>query len=132
MQARVLHQVLCGALQHLISRCSTAGTAVVTWDATDVYVGTRLVDVRTGGNQHWFVVYFGNGDNTGSTQTVQYNTQLQTLPFRADYALAWKANDSFSRLSTWNGSTWVTTDTSTYLQGTVLNRWAGATISSGA
>jgi len=32
---------------------------------------------------------------------------------------------------TWNGTTWVTADTSTYLQGTILQRWSGSSLSSG-
>ncbi|HMV68574.1 MAG TPA: MopE-related protein, partial [Myxococcota bacterium] len=84
-----------------------SGDAVVTWTETDLYLGTRLADVRTGGSQHWFVAYLGDGDGSGATTTIAYNTQQQALPFAADYAIAWKADDSYARLSTWNGAAWV-------------------------
>ena len=87
---------------------SSGGTTHVSWDDTNLYVAIDHPDVATGGTQHWFLIYMG-GDNAGTTAGVTFNTQQPTLGFEATHLLAWKADGSYDKFQSWNGSIWTET-----------------------
>lgn len=86
---------------------SSSGTSTwVSWDATDLYVAVNHPDVQTGGDQHWVLIYLGNGDGSAPYGPV-LNTQEPTLPFGASHVIRWKADDSYNSLMSWDGAGWV-------------------------
>jgi alpha-tubulin suppressor-like RCC1 family protein len=72
----------------------------LTWDAEFVYFATRHPDVSTGGFDHNFIAYFGNGTdraadaaNQGFTEGVTRNTQAPGLAVEAQTYFRWTADN---------------------------------------
>ena len=81
------------------------GETWATWDREFVYVGVRHPDVALGGSEHWLVVTFSDG-GTGAPEGPRIGTQAPRLACPAQYALRWKADDSYTDLQTWDGAAW--------------------------
>jgi hypothetical protein len=85
---------------------STSGMVTgLTWDPRRLYLGAKGVDVRTGGSNHTFVAYFGDGDNRGARVGLAM-VGAPDLSFAADYALVWVADNSLHAWATWNNGAW--------------------------
>jgi hypothetical protein len=92
---------------------TSGSTWYFTWDASNFYFGVNASDVNSGSSTKWVLLYLdadprqnplsGSGTSTGQN----YNTQTPGLPFNADYHLRWKADNTFTDLMSWNGSSWV-------------------------
>jgi alpha-tubulin suppressor-like RCC1 family protein len=89
---------------------TAGGDAAVSWDDTHIYVGSELVDVRTGGIEHFLVVYLGDGDGVGSTTGQRFELQQPGLPFAADHLLVWRADDNYNSFQTFDGGAWQASD----------------------
>lgn len=100
---------------------ATSGqTWYFTWDASNFYFGINgNPDVSSGSATKWVELYIdtdpqqtplsGNGSSTG----VLYNTQQPGLPFRADYHVRWKTDNSYTNMLDWNNGTSSWTDDNT-------------------
>ncbi|MDZ7308975.1 MAG: hypothetical protein ONB49_18230, partial [candidate division KSB1 bacterium] len=92
---------------------TSGSTWYFTWDATSFYFGLNAPDVASGSATKFVLLYLdadprqnplsGNGASLGQN----YNTQHPGLPFNADYHFRWKADNTFTDLMSWNGSSWV-------------------------
>jgi hypothetical protein len=88
---------------------SGVGTTWVTWDADRLYVAATHPDVAFGGNQHWLLVYVGDGAS-GTTTGVQFNTQQPGLPVPFSHVIRWKADDTYNSRMRFDGVGWVSHD----------------------
>ncbi len=92
---------------------TSGSTWYFTWDAANFYFALNAPDVASGSATKFVLLYLdadpqqnplsGNGTSTGQN----YNTQHPGLPFNADYHFRWKADNTFTDLMSWNGSSWV-------------------------
>jgi hypothetical protein len=82
---------------------SGATTWATTWDADNLYLGSRAAGIPTGSSNHRMIVYLGDGDGTGGTLGLDLSGQQATLPFAADRAILWRA-DGTQALYRWNGA----------------------------
>jgi hypothetical protein len=77
----------------------------ITWSDTDVYLASRHHDVETGTSKQHLMIYLGNG-TAGSTTGVQIGTQTPTLPFQANYAIEWRADNTYDGLWHYTAGAW--------------------------
>ncbi|HMV65717.1 MAG TPA: MopE-related protein, partial [Myxococcota bacterium] len=104
----------------IMRETSTAGlTDAVTWDPRNLYLGVSGNDVRTGGTNHAFVAYFGDGKNGGARVGLSL-VGSPTLPFSADYAVVWVADGSLQAWARWTGTTWSVVPSGLAAQGVVV------------
>ncbi|MFN2226990.1 MAG: DUF3372 domain-containing protein, partial [Anaerolineae bacterium] len=91
---------------------TSGSTWYFTWDADNFYFGTTNDNVQEGSSTKWVILYVDSdpGGGNGSSTGVLYNTQQPGLPFRADYHFRWKADNTYTNLLAWNGSSWVDGD----------------------
>jgi len=92
---------------------TSGSTWYFTWDAANFYFALNAPDVASGSSTKFVLLYIdsdprqnplsGNGTALGQN----YNTQHPGLPFNADYHFRWKADNTFTDLMSWNGSSWV-------------------------
>ncbi len=94
------------------STTSTGYTAYITWDQNSLYIGYDGPDINSNDGNKWVLVYIDTDPQqtptagTGSTVGQLYNTQQPNLPFTANYHLRWKADNSYTNMEKWNGSSW--------------------------
>lgn len=101
---------------------SASFSAMVSWDATDLYIGYSGPDLDPavgGAGTKWLFVYLDTTTG-GATASQQYNTQSAALPFEADHYLRHKADGTVSSLESYDGVTWATTTTPIVAQGTAF------------
>ncbi|NUM73980.1 T9SS type A sorting domain-containing protein [candidate division KSB1 bacterium] len=92
---------------------TSGSTWYFTWDAANFYFGVNAPDVAANSATKFVLLYIdsdprqnplsGNGTSTGQN----YNTQTPGLPFNADYHFRWRADNTFTDLMSWDGSSWV-------------------------
>jgi hypothetical protein len=88
---------------------------MVSWDATNLYVGYSGPDLDPnvgGAGTKWLFVYLDvdPGTSTGAVDSQQYNTQSAALPigFGAEHYLRHKVDGSVNSLETYDGANWST------------------------
>jgi len=94
----------------LFANSGGVGEAAITWDSQALFVGVDHPDIQSGTGEHWVHIYIGNS-TPGSTTGLLFNTQAPALPFQANHVIAWKMDDSYAALFSWNGSDWAPDDT---------------------
>jgi hypothetical protein len=102
------------AADESVPASSAGGTWYFTWDADNLYIGANNPDVADAASSYkWVLVYIDSDPQpvpsagAGTSLGVLYNTQQPALPFKADYHIRWKTNDTYIDLETFNGTSWV-------------------------
>lgn len=91
---------------------TNSATYYITWDANNLYLGVQATDVASGSSTRWVLFYIDSDpqstptNGTGTTTGELYNTQQPSLPFTANYHFRWKANNTYTNLRSYNGSSW--------------------------
>lgn len=99
---------------------SPSFAAMVSWDATNLYIGYSGPDLDPGvggAGTKWLFVYLDSAAG-GAPASQQYNTQSAALPFEADHYLRHKADGTVNSLESYDGVTWATTTSPVSAQGT--------------
>lgn len=94
--------------------------AMVSWDATNLYLGYSGPDLDPnvgGAGTKWLFVYLDTAAG-GATVSQQYNTQSAALPFGAEHYLRHKADGTVSSLESYDGVNWATSTSPVVAQGT--------------
>jgi hypothetical protein len=88
---------------------STNGfNAYITWDEDFLFIGFEGSDIQIGDIYKWLLVYIGNGEVAGGTNTgLLYNTQQPNLPFLAKYQIRWQTSGAIPNTLEYNGASWV-------------------------
>ncbi len=93
--------------------------AMVSWDATNLYIGYSGPDLDPnvgGAGTKWLFVYLDAAAG-GATTSQQYNTQSATLPFEGDHYLRHKADGTVNSLESYDGVNWATSTSPVVAQG---------------
>ncbi len=96
------------AVDRFETTSSPSFAAMVSWDATNLYIGYSGPDLDPnvgGAGTKWLFVYLDTAAG-GATASQQYNTQSAALPFGADHYLRHKADGTVSSLESYDGVNW--------------------------
>lgn len=81
------------------------GRMAVTWDDYNLYLGLTHPDLLEGGDQHFWLVYLGNGAHA-TVHGVPFNSQQPGLPFAATQLVVVRADGHYAALHQWDGERW--------------------------
>lgn len=108
------------AVDRFDTTSSPSFAAMVSWDATNLYLGYSGPDLDPGvggAGTKWLFVYLDTAAG-GATTSQQYNTQTAALPFGAEHYLRHKADGTVNSLESYDGVTWATSTSPVTAQGT--------------
>jgi len=75
------------------------------WDSQYLYAGMEGPDISGGSSSKWVLLYISG--SVGTTSGVSYNTQQPALAFSTGYHVCWRADNGYTRVFQYNGSSWV-------------------------
>ncbi len=108
------------AVDRFDTTSSPSFAAMVSWDATNLYIGYSGPDLDPnvgGAGTKWLFVYLDTVAG-GATASQQYNTQSAALPFGAEHYLRHKADGTVNSLESYDGVNWATSTSPVTAQGT--------------